>query len=53
MSLRFSLANTAVEMLVFYHDELTEEDIKILSQVSEITKNDIAKMLSRFAKNSK
>ena len=33
--------------------ELTEEDIKILSLVSEITKNEIAKMLSRFAKNSK
>jgi len=31
-------------MLVFYHDELTEEDIKILSLVSEITKNEIAKM---------
>ena len=40
-------------MLVFYHDELTDEDIKILSLVSEITKNEIAKMLSRFAKNSK
>ena len=33
--------------------ELTEEDIKILSLVSEITKNKIAKMLLRFAKNSK
>ena len=39
-------------MLVFYHDELTEEDIKILSLVSEITKNEIAKMLSRFAEDS-
>ena len=31
-------------MLVFYHDELTEEDIKILSLVSEITKNDVVKI---------
>ena len=33
--------------------ELTDEDIKTLSLVSGITKNEIAKMLLRFAKNSK